>query len=448
MRVAYLTAGAGGMYCGSCLRDNTLVAALIRQRRDVVLIPLYTPTRTDEENVSEDCVLFGGINVYLQHKSAVFRHLPDAVSSALDSPRLLRFLSRVSGMPTPARLGPLTVSTLQGAGGPQRRAVARLIRAVEEIRPDVVHLPNLLLIGLASELRRQLRIPVVCALAGEDVFTDKLPEPYYSQVLRLIQAAADEVDAFIAPTKYYAQHAIEHFNLPADRVHVVPLGIRLDDIPPHEPRGLLPQQASAARAGDDTDGDRPFTIGYLARVSPDKGLHVLSEAFAILRREGRKCRLAAAGYLPTADRSYLADIQRDLAKHGFSNGFEYAGELSRPDKFRFLKTLDAFSVPTTYRESKGLYILEAMSQGVPVVQPCHGSFPELIDATGGGVVLDPVDSQALAEKLGELMDDPALRATLGGNAAEAVRQSFTDERMAEATWRLFRKLAKGDGASP
>ncbi|MCZ6539665.1 MAG: glycosyltransferase family 1 protein, partial [Chloroflexi bacterium] len=53
MKVAYLTAGAGGMYCGSCMRDNTLAAALLRSGRDVVLIPIYSPIRTDEADVSQ-----------------------------------------------------------------------------------------------------------------------------------------------------------------------------------------------------------------------------------------------------------------------------------------------------------------------------------------------------------------------------------------------------------
>ena len=56
MRVVYLIAGAGGMYCGSCLRDNRLAATLIKQGRDVVLVPLYTPIRTDEADVSEGLI--------------------------------------------------------------------------------------------------------------------------------------------------------------------------------------------------------------------------------------------------------------------------------------------------------------------------------------------------------------------------------------------------------
>src|ERR1043165_1330623 len=89
MKIIYLAAGAGGMYCGSCLHDNTLAAALLALGEDVLLVPTYTPLRTDEPNVSIDRVFFGGINVYLQEKSSLFRHTPWWMDRWLDHPALL-----------------------------------------------------------------------------------------------------------------------------------------------------------------------------------------------------------------------------------------------------------------------------------------------------------------------------------------------------------------------
>src|SRR5262245_45424030 len=94
MRIAYITAGAAGMYCGSCLHDNTLVGELIAQGHDALLIPTYTPIRTDENDVSLKRVFFGGINVYLQQKNAVFRHTPWTFDRLLDARWLLRWVSR------------------------------------------------------------------------------------------------------------------------------------------------------------------------------------------------------------------------------------------------------------------------------------------------------------------------------------------------------------------
>src|SRR5919204_206290 len=99
MKIAYITAGAGGMFCGSCLHDNTLVAALLAQGNDALLIPTYTPIRTDEEDVSQRRVFFGGINVYLQQKLRLFRHTPWLVDRLFDVPRLLRWVSRFAVIP-------------------------------------------------------------------------------------------------------------------------------------------------------------------------------------------------------------------------------------------------------------------------------------------------------------------------------------------------------------
>src|SRR5207244_8669724 len=114
MRIAYITAGAAGMFCGSCLHDNTLVASLIAQGHDALLIPTYTPIRTDEEDVSQHRVFFGGINVYLQQKLALFRHTPWFLDRLLDGRGLLNWVSRFAVRTRAEELGGLTVSMLQG----------------------------------------------------------------------------------------------------------------------------------------------------------------------------------------------------------------------------------------------------------------------------------------------------------------------------------------------
>ena len=126
LRIAYLTAGAAGMYCGSCLHDNTLARELIRQGVDVQLVPLYTPIQTDEQDVTIDQVFFGGMNVYLQQHVGLFRRLPKWLDRVLDRPGLLRWIGS-RGMETSAeQLGELTVSMLRGSAGFQRKEVQRL----------------------------------------------------------------------------------------------------------------------------------------------------------------------------------------------------------------------------------------------------------------------------------------------------------------------------------
>ncbi len=410
------------------MRDNRVAATLIAKGRDVVLIPLYTPLRTDEPDVSEGRIYYGGINVYLQQKSAFFRRLPGRLSRVLDARPLLRRAMRLAGSVDAADLGALTVSVMRGESGAQRKELNELIRGLREIKPDLVNLPNLMFVGLAGALKSALGVPVLCTLSGEDIFLDKLPDPFKQQALDLIRERSRDMDGFIAVTDYYAGRAAERFGLQRDRIHFVPMGVRTDDV--GDPVGSPPE---------------PFTIGYLTRICPEKGLANLCEAFAQLRRGGRDCRLLAAGYLAPSDRPYLNRVCMTLRDAGVLGEFEYVGEVDRAGKLSFLRSLHVLSVPTDHPEPKGLYLLEAMACGVPVVQPHHGSFPEIVGATGGGLLYDPTSPDALAGALTRLMDDAELRERLGDQGRSAVHRSFNDEVMADRTWELFERFL-GSGA--
>jgi hypothetical protein len=77
MNIVQITAGAGGMYCGICLRDNALVAALRKMGHHVLMVPLYLPLTLDEKDESDGVpIFFSGINVYLEQKSEWFRGAP------------------------------------------------------------------------------------------------------------------------------------------------------------------------------------------------------------------------------------------------------------------------------------------------------------------------------------------------------------------------------------
>ncbi len=435
MKIAYITAGAGGMYCGSCLRDNALARALLNRGHDVLLVPTYTPTKTDEPNVSVPQVFLGGINVYLQHKSAIFRHTPWFVDRWLDSPRLLNWAANRAIKTDAADLGALTVSMLRGEEGPDHKEFRKLVDWLAgEVKPGIVDISNGLLIGVAAPLRRALGVPVLCTLSGEDLFLDGLTEPWHSQAIELLRARVADVDGFITFSHFYASVMIERLRIPESKVFQVPLGITMDG---HGDRG----QGS----GDRGQGSKPMTIGYLARICPEKGLHVLCESFRLLRQQPRfeACRLRVAGYLAPGDRPYFDELQRQIAawRPGCpTDSFEYIGEPDRAGKIRFLQSLDVFSVPTVYREAKGLPVLEAWANGVPVVQPWHGAFTELVNATGGGVLVPPNDPKALADAIAQLLDNPVLRRELGQRGREAVVRLYTADRMAEATLAVYQKI--------
>ncbi len=425
MRIVHLAAGAGGMYCGACMRDNRLTATLMRRGHDVVLLPLYMPIRTDESDVSTHRVYYGGLAVSLQQRFAFFRRAHQTLDRLLDSPILLRALGRLMTRIHPVGIGPLTVSVLAGEEGELRKELKKLITALEALKPDLIALPNLMFAGMAQSLKSALNVPVLCTLAGEDAFLDALPDPYRSRAFELIHQGATHIDGFIAPTRYYASRAVEHFGLDPKQVHYVPMGIRIDDMgqPADPPKG-------------------PFTIGYLAGVCPEKGLAGLCEAFKLLRNRQINCRLKIAGYVGAVGRKYWAGIHRGLRKQNLTDAVDFLGEVNREEKLGFLRSVHVLSVPTVHPEPKGFYILEAMACGVPVVQPRHGSFPELIDATGGGRLYDPSSPKALADAIAQLMEDEPLRRQLGENGREAIRTNFTDDIMADETWSLYQQYGR------
>ena len=391
MKLLSITAGAAGMYCGSCARDNALAVELLARGHDVTLLPLYTPTTTDETNVSRNRVLFGGISIYLQQHSPLFRKLPRFVDRLLDAPGFIRAMASRSLSTDPKLLGDLTLSMLEGERGVLRKEFEKLLEwLAEEPAPDIVNLPNSLLIGLAGPLKQALRCPVVCTLQGEDLFLEGLVEPYRGQAIDLIRRQVSDVDLFLSVSDYYVPVMARLLDVPASRIAVVPLGINLSGYEPRVRRD-----------------DHEFRVGYFARLAPEKGLHALAEAYVLFRRRttGARVRLEVAGYLGRAQEPYLADVRRSMDRADLANEFRYHGAVDRAGKMAFLRSLDVLSVPATYDEPKGVFLLEAMASGVPVVQPRRGAFTEIVEKTGGGLLVAPDDPSALADGLHKIWED-------------------------------------------
>jgi glycosyltransferase involved in cell wall biosynthesis len=423
MKILAITAGAANMYCGSCLRDNALAAELKAQGHDVTLLPLYTPTLTDEPNVSTKRVFFGGISVYLEQHLAPFRFTPAWLDRLWDSRPVLRAASRRSIAVSPRHLGELTLSMLRGENGEQRKEFHKLVRWLRsEPAPDVVSLPNSLLIALARPLKEALGRPVCCTLQGEDLFLEGLGDPWRTQALDLIRAQVDSVDAFVAVSDYYAGFMSRYLGIPERKMRVVPLGINLK--------------------GYDTGfrfRTNCFTVGYFARILPEKGLHVLAEAYRKLRRETdfSGATLEAAGYMAPEHRSYLRGVEQEMKQAGLGGEFRYRGVLDRVHKIDFLRSLSVLSVPGSYAEPKGIFVLEAMANEVPVIEPRHGAFPEIIEKTGGGILVEPNSVDSLSEGIYSLWRDQARADELGRRGAEGVREHYSAARMAQRAVEVY-----------
>lgn len=427
MRIISITAGAGGMYCGSCIRDNTLAKALRRLGHDVLLVPLYTPPRTDEPSVSQRRVFFGGISVYLEQYSRLFRGTPWLVDRLWEAPWLLRAVSQRGVQTQPEQLGELTVSVLEGRHGRQRKEFDKLVHWLRsEPKPDVIDISNSMLVSLAPALKEAIGCGICCTLQGEDVFLDHLDEPYRSRALELIREHARSVDRFAAVSDHYAGRMAQYLRIPGAKLDVVPLGIDTDGYP------------VAAR-----DESRPFTIGYLGRIAPEKGIHLLCDAYHRLRARGdpEGCRLELAGYLGPEHRPYLDGLLRQVREWGLEAEVHYRGVLELDEKVAFLQRLDVFAAPATYDDPKGLSLDEAMACGVPVVAAGRGTYVELLERTGGGALAPSEDVEALMVELLRMRTDEKWRNGCAARAAAGVREHYSAAVMARRAVDVYRRVS-------
>jgi glycosyltransferase involved in cell wall biosynthesis len=426
MRIVQLTAGTGSFYCGTCMRDNALVLELRRLGHDALLVPMYLDPMLDETPALKGAPLFyGGINVYLQQKSPLFRKTPRWLDRLLDAPGLLKAAASRAGATRASELGDLTLSMLRGEEGNQAKELDRLIRwLVSDVGPDVVCLSNALLIGTARRIKRETGAAVVCFLNGEDGFLDSLPDRDSRASWGAVAERSADVDAFLPVSRYFGDRMRERARLPAERVHVLYPGISLDGYEP------APEPPS------------PPVLGYLARMSPTKGLGTLVEAYILLRSRNKVpgLKLRVAGSRTAADERFVERLRDRLASKGLAEDVEFLPNIDRDEKIRFLRSLSALSVPATYGEAFGLYTIEALAAGVPLVQPRHAAFPEILEATGGGLLCEPDDPLSLASAVEELLSDSGRARAMGEAGRRAVREKFSVQAMANGALEIFERL--------
>lgn len=417
MRIILLTPGTGSYHCGVCMRDNALAKELIRQGHDAMMLPMYLPLILDESAVSPASpVFFGGVSVYLQQKFALFRHTPRWLDRLLSCGPLLRLVGRWSGMTATADVGALTHSMLLGEEGHQAKELEALVAWMQEQeKPDAIWLSTALLIGVARRLKQVLGIPVLASLQGEDSFLDSLPERWKQRCWETLSQRSADVDALIAPSRFYANLMTERMRLAPGRIQVIPNGIAADE--------FIPQA---------TPPDPPV-IGYLARFVEGKGIALVIDAFIELKRRQNfpGVKLRCAGTMTSEDQKLVDQLRARVSVAGYGNDVEFLPNVSRAEKITFLSGITLLSVPALYGEAFGLYLLEAMAAGVPIVQPATAAFPEIINASGAGTLFQPPTPTALADAWEESLRHPAVMPALGQRGREAVAGEYSLARMAE-----------------
>lgn len=431
VNIVQITPGAGGMYCGNCFRDNALVGALRKLGHQTLMVPLYLPMNLDEQDNSAGTpAFFNGVNVYLEQKSALFRKAPGWMHQVLASPRLLKWASGRAAKTRAADVGDITLSMLRGEDGYHARELGELLAWLKtQARPDIICLSNALLAGLARRLKSDLGAPVLCMLQGEDTFLDALPDTHRAACWKILAERAAEADVFLAPSQYYGALMTKRLGLKAEKVRVVYNGIDLEGYTP--PSGT---EFRSVKSG-------PPVLGFFGRMCREKGLELLADAYIRLRQRGRmnNLKLRVGGGCGPSDQPMVEAMRRKLHAAGLLGEVEFFPNLTRAAKLEFLRSLTILSTPALYGEAFGLYLIEAMAAGVPVVQPRRGAFPELIEATGGGVICEPT-AEGLADSLEQLLRDPIALGSLGESGRRAVFLNFSVEQMAEGVERVCQEV--------
>jgi len=412
MKITQITPGSGdNFYCENCLRDQALLRTLHSQGHQAKMVPLYLPIKVDSPNVSMDApIFFGGVNVYLQQKLGLFRRTPRWVDSVFDNRALLSRVSHKAGMTNSRELGETTLSMLKGEDGRQVKELDRLLEWLSRDmnRPDVIILSNVLLGGLAAALKRRPQVPVVSLLQDEEAFIDGLGEPYSKEAWDLLRKCCQDMDALIAVSRAYADRIAPRLGLDENRLHIVYMGV---DISEYQPA--------------DSPPDRP-TIGFLSRMCPERGLDTLVDAFILLKQnpELKTCQMQISGGKSQADESFLRIIRRRLETAGVAKDVAFMPEFLGEERRHWLKELTVMCVPEKEEAAYGLFALEAQAAGVPIVVPRIGIFPELIELTGGGVLVEFNTPRFFSTVLSPLLLDPGSAHELGQQGRRGIKEHF------------------------
>lgn len=429
MKIVYVTPGSGGsFYCQNCFQDYDLLVSLNDLGHDVIQMPMYLPVNPEKKTpLVETPVFYGAINIYLKEKIPFVRHAPAWIERLLDSSFFLNLAAKKAGSTRAAGLEEMTLSMLRGEEGRQDAALGQMISYLQqEIKPDIVHFSNALLLGSAHRIKRDLGAVVFCSLQDENEWVDLMLPHYQKKVWALIAEKAGDVDCFVTASRYYAEKSSRRLNIPTEKIKVIGGGLDLKEYE-KSPLNLDPP-----------------VLGYMYRMSEYFGLSIVVDAFLLLKQDHRfeNLRLHLTGGYSRDDKAYVSGLLKKAAIKGFGDAIEIFPEFKKPDRIEFLKTLTILSVPVPTGEALGVYQIEALAAGVPVVQPNIGGYPEFIQATQGGVIYAPNNSEALAGAVAGLLTHPEKIRILAEQGRKAVLEHYSIKNIARKIIRIYQNVTR------
>jgi glycosyltransferase involved in cell wall biosynthesis len=423
MNIIHIIPGSGGsFYCGNCLRDSKLFDAIRAEGHDAIKVPMYLPLFAHDTINKEIPVFYGAISIYLKQNYRIFRHAPAWVDKLLNSGPMLRFAARMANSTRANGLEDMTISMLLGEDGQQKDELEKMVHWLEtHIKPDVIHISNALLLGLAHKLKERLKVPVVCSLQDEDVWVDDMHPEMAEKVWQLMREKAADIDLFIGVSNYFAGFMQEKLRISDDKMEILNLGV--------DPEDYTFSDASAK--------DR--NIGYLSRLCRENGLEVLIDAFILLKKMNGfdDVRLLLTGGYTADDNSFIKKQKKKIHTAGLDDVVEIIHDFEGEARKDFLSRVQLLSVPVLKGEAFGIYILEAMASGIPVVQPALGAFPEIIEKSGGGVVYPSNTPEELAIALSALLVDKHMISEMSLKARKSTEDTFNIHFLAKRLTSLY-----------
>jgi glycosyltransferase involved in cell wall biosynthesis len=426
LKIIHIIPGSGGsFYCGNCLRDSKYFDALRAMGHDVVKVPMYLPIFSDEHDLSDVPVFYGAVSIYLKQLFPVFRKAPAWFDKLLNSKPMLKLAASQAGSTRAKGLEEMTISMLLGEKGKQYEELERMTDWMKDhFKPDVVHLSNALLLGLAKKLKEKLNVPVICSLQDEDIWVDIMSAQNRKKVWDLMAEDAGYIDRFIAVSHYYAAVSVEKMRISPDKISSIHIGVNPSD---YEYRN---------------SGEKARTIGYISRMCHENGLDILVDAFILLKKQKGydDVKLMITGGQTGDDKSYLRQIRKKLDKSGLLSVVDFHKEFEGDGRKEFFAKTSVISVPVRNGEAFGIYIAESLASGIPVVQPALGAFPEVLSKTGGGIIYGENKPEQLSSALQQLLDDPARLSQLSEDARKGAEQHLNIRHLAMEMIDTYRQV--------
>ena len=426
MNIVQIIPGSGGsFYCGNCLRDSKYVVALREQGHQVIKIPMYLPIFSDEHDIEEIPVFYGAVSIYLKQLYPIFRKAPAWIDKILNSKPALRMAASMAGSTNAKGLEEMTVSMLLGEDGRQNEELERLIDWIDDhCKPDVIHISNALLLGLAHRIKERLKVPVVCSLQDEDVWVDAMQPAFQEQIWKLMSEKGKYVDLFIGVSHFFSKVMTQRMNIPAEKIKSIYLGVDPDDYE------FVPTR------------EKKRNIGYISRMCAENGFDILADAFILLKRRSgfEDVQLLLTGGSTGSDTTYIKEITRRFSRENLTAEVEFIDDFEENGRVDFFRRISVISVPVRNGEAFGMYLLESMASGTPVVQPALGAFPEIVGLSGGGLVYEPNTAEALCNALAVLLSDSKRLNSLSLAARKGVEMNFNIHDHAKEMIMVYQEL--------